>query len=374
MIMASFMCQCGTMTFSYIITTLKLIYTNSKTIMPLAKLKEECEETLTQMEKKTQRKMNMGLISDYLNFVLFSYNSDYKLFQTHSFYRCLRRDIAHELNCNLFDLLKKKFSLFFKEFNPHLANLLILKLQSKVYMKEEVVIQADHSSPGIYFIYSGKVIVQMVNLPKNEEEPKKTSKLNEKPSSPTRRQKSQLSHSILSTYTKIKSYTTFKTTKEPTPNFQETILELHEGSFFGEDFILGKRPLFNYIASDSESSSVLKVLFVPFPVILFLLETEFHEGSNRWLLSLAFRRRLLFLVVFPLFFILVVHPSCLSRAVQKKGHRNGEVVHQYGESPHQEKQRNQKEKGRKQLHRRESPEYAGGHGSYEKWEKREFLQ
>lgn len=302
MLLASFICLCGPNTISYIITVIKLIYMKSQAIMPLARLKEDCEEQVTQMEKQTQRKMSKILISDYKNFILFSYNTDYKVFQKHSFYACLRRDTAHELNCNLFELFKNKFSIFFKGFSPHLANHLILKLQSKVYLKGECVIQADHSSPGLFFIHSGKVILQVVA--KHQEKPQDTNILTKKSLNqvvtPSRRRPkgNNLSHSVISTYSKIKSSATIKEEKEAySSDFKESVLELGEGSFFGEDFILGKKPLFDYVASDSDSSSVLKVLFVPFPVFLFLLETEFHEESNRWLLSIVFRRRMLFLVV-----------------------------------------------------------------------------
>lgn len=341
MILASFMCLCGTMTFSYLVFSIKIIYLNSKTVMPLVRLKEECEERITQFEKITKRKMNSGLISDYKNFVLFSYNNDFRVFHNHYFYSCLRKDTAHELNLNLFKRLKKKFSLFFKGFAPRLSHLLILKLQSKVYLKGETVVQCGHSSPGIYFIYSGKVIVRMVRNPQPKQSDKGASR-------------KSISHSIInassfraqslslknqSVKPRIKSTTTLKSQKEiPQVPLSETILELKEGSFFGEDFLLGKKPLFDYVASPSESSSVLKVLFLPFPVMMFLLESEFHEESNKWLMSLVFRRRLLFLVVFPLSSGQAMMFICNLRAVQKESHPNGEVSVEYGEGLHQAKQ------------------------------------
>lgn len=296
----------GLVMTSYSITAFKTLYQKSVSVKTLNSIvsfpfedskgkgdggvwerqKIKWESDLAQMEIETGKKADRRLRSDILNFGILSYYYEFKQLPKQQFFASLSRDISEELLMELFRIFQKKFSSFFKGVSARIAHQLILHLENKVFRDGETILQADHSSPGIFFINSGQVVLEAIQKTKRNKDsfliPKRglTNKSN------------------FHSRTKNSNDISMSSGSSPSNNEKrEEVLILKKGSFFGEDFLIGKKPLFDYVAHCKSKSFGVQTLFIPFPLVLLLLENEYHEPSSTWLMSLTFRRRLYSLIV-----------------------------------------------------------------------------
>lgn len=126
-------------------------------------------------------------------------------------------------------------------------------------MSDQEILSREKDSPGLFFIAGGLVTLQCVD-------------------------------GIQSTYRKImKVESQSKIKKESLKVDIVSLLDLEKGSYFGEDFLLSKRPLFRYV---NKGPNPLRVYFIRGKDVLAYLEKDSH-GFKTWshLEAITERRR-----------------------------------------------------------------------------------
>lgn len=185
------------------------------------------------MERLTGRKLPQSLLGHFLNLLMFSYYNDYRLMSQNEFYVKMPTDINFQVSNHIFLLVQLKFSPFFKGLTQRQKNLIVSHFECKVFLPNETILSKKNSSPGIFFIVKGKAVLG--------------------------RKKGN----------------------------QSSIIYLKRGSYFGEDFLVGKKPVLNVY----NAGKVLKTLFVPYKFINFINESELQMESLNFLYILTFKRR-----------------------------------------------------------------------------------
>lgn len=176
-----------------------------------------------------------------MNLLLFSYYNDFCQVGCNEFFQHLEMTLRFDLSTKIFGGVQERFSCFFSGLSQRKRNLLTQHFECRVYMPGELVLKGKQSSPGIWFIVSGSVRLNKISgqfAPRD-------------------------------------------------PENEVTVVVLTQGSYFGEDFLVGRRPMFNVVNGDT----ILKALFIKSKYVNFINETEFQRDALRYLYTNTFKRR-----------------------------------------------------------------------------------
>lgn len=111
------------------------------------------------MERLTGRKLPQNLLNHFLNLLMFSYRNDFKETTLSEFYTKMAMEVKLETSNQIFHLVQSRFSSFFKGLSTRQRNILSSHFECRIFLPNEPIILRTQSSPGIFFIVSGEAIL-----------------------------------------------------------------------------------------------------------------------------------------------------------------------------------------------------------------------
>lgn len=221
------------------------------------KQKEKLEVWIKNLDSQTFKGLDQAFIGKIKSLFYFQWNNNFRgLFsKSDAYFHSMDRQLKFEVQEKLFSRLIHQFPLFFRKIDQTTAFQLIFFLEPRVFLNGDTILDEANFSDGVYFIASGSVVMYTFNYMAYRE-------------------------LIL----EAKPY--------PFLILEPPSLQFSKGSFFGEDFFLGKPN----ICRVECSSEKVQTLFLC-KKTLENLTNGLQSKKMQFLNLLSFKRRTFFALV-----------------------------------------------------------------------------